>query len=295
MLVSGESGTGKELVVREIHERGGRSERALVSLNCSAVPASLLEAELFGSVAGAYTGATSSRRGRFALADGGTLFLDEVGDMSLEMQAKVLRVLQEQEFEPVGSDVTVHVDTRVIAATNRDLPEMIRTEKFRSDLYYRLNVVPVEVPPLRDHIEDLPLLAAHFLGRSAGVSNGPACELTPPVLEELAKHSWPGNVREFENLIERILVLGDGPEFDLADLEAARFQVGLGHEEEAALRLPAAGLELSSALATLERSLILQALERSGGNKSNAAKLLGLKRTTFVEKMRRLAAPDLEY
>ena len=215
--------------------------------------------------------------------------------MSLEMQAKVLRVLQEQEFEPVGSDVTVHVDTRVIAATNRDLPEMIRTEKFRSDLYYRLNVVPVEVPPLRDHIEDLPLLAAHFLGRSAGESNGPARELTPPVLEELAKHSWPGNVREFENLIERILVLGDGPEFDLADLEAARFQVGLGHEEEAALRLPAAGLELSSALATLERSLILQALERSGGNKSNAAKLLGLKRTTFVEKMRRLAAPDLEY
>ncbi|MEE2702711.1 MAG: sigma-54 dependent transcriptional regulator [Myxococcota bacterium] len=295
VLVSGESGTGKELVVREIHERGGRSERALVSLNCSAVPASLLEAELFGSVAGAYTGATSSRRGRFALADGGTLFLDEVGDMSLEMQAKVLRVLQEQEFEPVGSDVTVHVDTRVIAATNRDLPEMIRTEKFRSDLYYRLNVVPVEVPPLRDHIEDLPLLAAHFLGRSAGMSNGPARELTPPVLEEFAKHSWPGNVREFENLIERILVLGDGPEIDLADLEAARFQVGLGHEEEAALRLPAAGLELSSALATLERSLISQALERSGGNKSNAAKLLGLKRTTFVEKMRRLAAPDLEY
>ncbi len=295
VLVTGESGTGKELVVREIHERGGRSERALVSLNCSAVPASLLEAELFGSVAGAFTGATSSRPGRFALADGGTLFLDEVGDMSLEMQSKVLRVLQEQEFEPVGSDVTVHVDTRVIAATNRDLPEMIRTEKFRADLYYRLNVVPVEVPPLRNHIEDLPLLIAHFLRRFGGASNGRSCEFTPATLAELAKHDWPGNVRELENLVERILVLGDGPEFDLADLETARFQVGVGREEDAALRLPAGGLELSSALATLERSLIDQALERCLGNKSNAAKLLGLKRTTFVEKLRRLGAPDLDF
>lgn len=293
VLVTGESGTGKELVAREIHERSARSERALVSLNCSAIPASLLEAELFGSVAGAFTGATSSRRGRFALADRGTLLLDEVGDMSLEMQAKVLRVLQEQEFEPVGSDVTVRVDTRVIAATNRDLPAMIRAEKFRADLYYRLNVVPVEVAPLREHIEDLPLLAAHFL-RAGLAPDGRMWNLTPSALAVLAGHPWPGNIRELKNLCERLMVLGHGSEIGPAELEAARFEVDGELTDDPAPRLPSAGLELSVALASLEGSLIEQALERSGGNKSSAAKLLGLKRTTFVEKLRRLGVPELD-
>nr|MCS5626701.1 sigma-54 dependent transcriptional regulator [Planctomycetota bacterium] len=294
VLITGDSGTGKELVAREIHERGPRADRALVSLNCSAVPASLLESELFGSVAGAYTGATSSRRGRFVLADGGTLFLDEVGDMSLEMQAKVLRVLQEQEFEPVGSDTTVRVDARVIAATNRDLPEMIRGGKFREDLYYRLNVVPIEVPPLREHIEDLPLLVAHFLQRSNGGSNGHTREFTSAALAQLANHTWPGNVRELENLVERVRILSDSSRLDVSDLEGVRFVPRSSSTADAEPHLPAQGLDLSLALEGLERSLIDQALERTSGNKSNAAKLLGLKRTTFVEKLRRLGEQELD-
>ena len=210
VLINGETGTGKELIARAIHDRSSRRERPLVKVNCGAISAGLVESELFGHVKGAFTGAIANREGRFALADGGTIFLDEVGELPPDTQVKLLRVLQEQEFEPIGSSKTVRVDVRVIAATNRDLAAMVREGKFRSDLFYRLNVVPVTMPPLRERAEDIPLLTMFFLEKSARKLGRPIKQVAEETMLRLCQYSWPGNIRELQNVIERAVVLASG-------------------------------------------------------------------------------------
>jgi formate hydrogenlyase transcriptional activator len=211
VLIQGETGVGKELIARALHNDGGRKQRPLVKVNCGAVPPSLLESELFGHVKGAFTGAIDRRVGRFEIADGGTLFLDEVGELPLDTQVKLLRVLQEQEFEPVGSSRTVRVDVRIIAATNRDLSEEVRRSRFRSDLYFRLNVVPLTVPPLRERRSDIPLLVTFFLSRFAARFGRRVERVERETMERLTNYAWPGNVRELQNVIERAVVLAPGP------------------------------------------------------------------------------------
>jgi DNA-binding NtrC family response regulator len=287
VLITGESGTGKELVARAIHWNGARAERPMVSLNCGAIPEDLLESELFGHVKGAFTGAVQPREGRFRAADGGTIFLDEIGDMSPKLQVKLLRVLQEKTFEPLGSSKSERVDVRVIAATNKNLEDAIRDGTFREDLYYRLNVIPIEVPPLRERKEDLPLLVEHFLARHAGEGPRRVTGVSEAAMERLRAHDWPGNVRELENLIERLVVLrGDGV-IDVDDLpprlrpvETPRSLVGLPS-------LGPTGLDLNELLDRIETQLILQALERTHWNKNRAAQLLGLHRTTLLERIKK--------
>ncbi len=285
VLIEGESGTGKELLARAIHFNSGRAHRPLVPINCGAIPKDLLESELFGHVKGAFTGATTSRPGRFELADGGTLFLDEIGDMSPDLQVKILRVLQEQEFERVGGTKTQKVDVRVVAATNKELEKEVETGRFREDLYYRLNVIPITVPPLRDRTGDIPLLIHHFLAlqnerRSTDHS------LTEEVVEILCGYPYPGNVRELENLIERLVVLADGPVIGVDELPK-KIRSSPPHAGGIPVTIPADGLVLKEVLEELEHHIIDQALERSDGVKSKAAKLLGLNRTTLVEKLRK--------
>ena len=223
VLITGESGTGKELVARAIHEHSSRSGRALVKLNCSAVPEGLFESEFFGHVRGAFTGALKDKPGRFELADGGTLFLDEIGEVPLAMQAKLLRVLQEQELERIGDTRTRKINVRIVAATNRDLKKEVDTGRFRQDLFYRLSVFPIEVPPLRERREDIPPLAAHFVRQSARRMNRPDLRITQAALSELAAYDWPGNVRELQNTVERAVILSRGGplRFDLAGSNAA--------------------------------------------------------------------------
>jgi DNA-binding NtrC family response regulator len=299
ILITGETGTGKEVVARAIHHGSPRRNNRFVALNCSAIPETLLEAELFGHVRGAFTGAVGSRAGRVEQAHKGTLFLDEVGTMSTALQAKLLRVLQEREFERIGDTHTVKVDVRVIAATNSDLRRMVADGQFREDLFYRLNVIPVHLPPLRDRKEDIPLLVQYFLdkiatdqavreGRSPVERAAPAVTVSQEAMRRLMAYQWPGNVRQLENAVERAVAFSAGrPQLDVGDLPAE-----IQHTQEAALptpvTLPEEGIDLDAFIADVERELIQRSLERTGGNKGRAARLLNMKRTTLVEKLKRL-------
>ncbi len=371
VLILGESGTGKEVVARAVHDLSPRRQRPFVAVNCGAIPAELLESELFGHERGAFTGAVAARKGRFEIAEGGTLFLDEIGDMSPTMQVKLLRVLQERVFERVGNHVPIRCNVRIIAATHRNLEDAIAHSTFREDLFHRLNVFPIEMPPLRERIEDLPLLARDFIAHNVAEGRGHV-ELSPRALAALALHRWPGNVRELANLIERLSIVCGGrmadigrlppkyrpsdwtpePDADAGEAQGMiagegepRFLEGfasadserLGDAQSAEPRdlvgaapaleppgggadadddaddgadprthdgaadsaaasdqalLPQAGLDLRAHLAAIERRLIEQALERSGGTVAHAARLLNLRRTTLVEKMRKLGMSD---
>src|SRR6185369_15120916 len=289
VLITGETGTGKELAARAIHDASPRRTQRFVALNCSAIPETLLEAELFGHVRGAFTGAIANRQGRLEQAHRGTLFLDEVGTMSPALQAKLLRVLQGREFERVGESQTIKVDVRVLAATNSDLKRMVEEGTFREDLYYRLNVIPVRIPSLRERRADIPLLAQHFLDKlSAEPPSRARVTFTQDAQQALMAFGWPGNVRQLENVVERTFALSPGRTqlgaADLPDeLRGARSPVG-----QADLAIPEEGLEMTRVVSDFERSLIKRALERTGGNKRLAAELLHVKRTTLIEKLKRL-------
>ncbi len=291
VLITGESGTGKELIARAIHFNSRRADRMFVTVNCGAIPEYLLESELFGHVRGAFTNAFSHREGRFALADEGTIFLDEVGDTSPNLQVKLLRVLQDRTFEPVGSSKSITVDVRVIAATNQNLEEAIRERRFREDLYFRLNVIPIEVPPLRDRQEDIPLLAHHFLEIASREGGERVSGICPAAMERMCAYRWPGNVRELENLMLRLTVLGEG-EIGEKDLPAAFHQPS--PPSVSPPRIPPAGLNFRDVVDDYEADLILQALQQTQWNKNRAARLLGLNRTTLLEKIKKkgLDPPD---
>jgi transcriptional regulator with PAS, ATPase and Fis domain len=280
VLVTGESGTGKSLLAREIHRASGRTGR-FVEVACGSLSESLLESELFGHVSGAFTGATGDREGRFLQADGGTIFLDEIATASPALQVKLLRVLQELEFEPVGGGTTHAVDVRVILATNERLEELVAAGTFRQDLYWRINVVTIEMPPLRDRRSDVPQLAAHFLRAAAERAGRSIDGFTPAAIEALAAHDWPGNVRELQHAVERGVFLGRGRLVELDDLPAAVTGAG-----GAAAVKPVAALK--QAMAAPERQLILAALERSGWRRDVAARSLGINRTTLYKKLKRL-------
>ena len=308
VLVTGETGTGKELVARSIHQQSTRSGGPLVSLNCAAVPEQLLEDELFGHVKGAFTGAQGAREGRFEQAHGGTLFLDEIGDMSLPLQSKLLRVLQEREFERLGSSRTIKVDVRIIAATSADLERRLEDGSFRPDLYYRLNVVHLRLPPLRERTEDILPLAEQLLARFCTSAGLPFKSLDEGARRALASYRWPGNVRQLQNAMERGAALsGAAPTIHLQDLpEEVRSGAPSGVTAALAARagspqipppIPDEGLSFDAVVTNVERELLLQSLSKAGGNKMRAAKLLNMKRTTFVEKLKRLqidAGDDLE-
>jgi DNA-binding NtrC family response regulator len=286
VLVTGESGTGKELVARALHYNSRRADRPLVTVNCGAIPEELLESELFGHVRGAFTGAVSHRQGRFALAHGGTIFLDEIGDMSPSLQVKLLRVLQERTFEPVGSSKSVSVDVRVVAATNQDLPVAIREKRFREDLYYRLNVIPIEVPPLRERREDVPLLVQHFLKTMNAEKGRSVSGFSDACMERLLAWDWPGNVRELENLVERLVILRGEGEIGAEDLPPPFGAIRTPVRTDAP-RLPGSGIPFNDVVDRFETDLILQALEQTHWNKQRAAALLGLNRTTLLEKIKK--------
>ena len=345
VLLLGESGTGKEVAARTIHELSPRRNRPFVAVNCGAIPADLLESELFGHEKGSFTGAITSRKGRFEIAEGGTLFLDEIGDMSVAMQVKLLRVLQERVFERVGNHVAVPCNVRIIAATHRNLEEAIARGGFREDLFHRINVFPIDMPPLRERIEDLPMLVREFVTQNVAEGRG-RVQLSPATLAALALHTWTGNVRELANLIERRSIVCAGRVVEIADLppryqprdaaalacaigtsgglttfvesadaivvaeeplpDAAVIEVlegarlapesdaaGVAHTATAMLasadvQLPAEGLDLRAYLTAIERQLIEQALGRTNGTVAHAARLLNLRRTTLVEKLRKL-------
>ncbi|MBF8999485.1 MULTISPECIES: sigma-54 dependent transcriptional regulator [Vibrio] len=325
VLVLGESGTGKEVVARNIHYHSSRKDGPFVPINCGAIPGDLLESELFGHEKGAFTGAITSRKGRFELAEGGTLFLDEIGDMPMAMQVKLLRVLQERSFERVGGNTTIKVNVRIVAATHRNLEQMIAEESFREDLFYRLNVFPIEMPALRDRKEDVPLLLQELMSRMESEGSQPI-SFTPRAINSLMEHHWPGNVRELANLVERMVILypnslidvnhlpakyrySDVPEFSpqlhdtdiqsveeqerdvLANIFAEDFSLDDTDDfmagVDAPQSLPPEGLNLKEMLSDLEVSMINQALEAQAGVVARAADMLGMRRTTLVEKMRK--------
>ena len=287
VLITGETGTGKEVVARSIHRASTRSSAPFVAINCSALPPALLESELFGYARGAFTGAVQTRAGHFEQANGGTLFLDEIGELPLELQAKLLRALQEREIRKLGSSETVRVDTRVIAATNCDLRARVREGTFREDLYYRLNVVPIELPALRARNSDIPLLAEHFLSLVCREERIPLKRLTPDAWRKLLNYSWPGNVRQLENVITSAVVLSgdreylDGDEFSL-DYE----MVETDAPATTGIVIPDHGIDFTETINALERDLLQQALRRTRGNKTQAAEMLRLKRTTLAAKLR---------
>jgi len=291
ILITGETGTGKEVVARAIHHNSPRHMFRFVALNCTAIPETLLEAELFGHVRGAFTGAVGNRQGRLEQAHKGTFFLDEVGTMSTALQTKLLRVLQEREFERVGDSHTTKVDVRVIAATNSDLPRMVADGQFREDLFYRLNVIPVQLPPLRERKEDIPLLVQHFLDKFRAEANSgqPRAPMTvaQDAIRRLMAYSWPGNVRQLENAIERAVAMSAGrSQIDVTDLPE-EIQQAPEAVLPSTVSLPEDGLDLEAFISRVERELIERSLERTGGNKGRAARLLRLKRTTLVEKLKR--------
>ncbi len=284
ILVQGDSGTGKELVAKAIHASSGRADAPFVAINCGNIPSDLLESEIFGHAKGAYTGATSSKKGLFEVADGGTLFLDEVATISLETQAKLLRVIQEREFRRLGGLENIKVDVRIIAATNRDLQAAVEQGTFRDDLYYRLNVIVIKLPPLQERSEDVPLLADHFIKRYCEENEKELCVLEPSALKVLMDYHWPGNVRELENVIERAVVLAPGNVIT-ADL----FPKSLSHFlPDSQVKIPVDGLPLKERVTNYERSLILAALDHTDWNQKRAAELLSVNATTLSEKLKRL-------
>jgi sigma-54 specific flagellar transcriptional regulator A len=299
VLILGESGTGKEVVARNIHYHSVRRNKPFVPINCGAIPAELLESELFGHEKGAFTGAISARQGRFEMAEGGTLFLDEIGDMSMHMQVKLLRVLQERTFERVGSNKTITADVRIIAATHRNLEKAIAEGKFREDLYYRLNVFPIEMPPLRERAEDTPLLIKELITRLEHEKRG-SVRLTQSAIMALSQYHWPGNVRELANVIERLVIMHPYGIVDVHDL-SEKYQPEPGKLKDAVIaednlitvsnldipRLPRDGIDLKQHLTSLECNLIKQALDDADGIVAHAANRLGLRRTTLVEKLRK--------
>ncbi len=286
VLISGASGTGKELIARAIHYNSSRSERPLVVINCGAIPEELLESELFGHEKGAFTGAYKSRIGRFEMANGGTIFLDEIGEMSPALQVKLLRVLQEKKFERVGGTKTIHVDVRIIAATNKNLTTAINKGKFREDLYYRLNVIPMKVPPLKQRKSDIPLLIDHFLKKFQKGAEKKITGFSPEAMDAMLKYDWPGNVRELENVIKRLTILCDDEVVSVDDLPEHIPHKGRAVRvvEEDFLEK---GVTLHDAVEDYEKRLILGALERSDWVKTKAAKLLNINRTTLVEKIKK--------
>jgi DNA-binding NtrC family response regulator len=301
ILILGESGTGKELVARAIHHHSDRQSRPLVPVNCGAIPGELLESELFGHEKGAFTGAIKTRLGRFELAEGGTVFLDEIGDMSPMLQVKLLRVLQEHQFERIGGAKTINADIRIIAATNQNLESKVADGSFREDLFYRLNVVPISIPPLRDRRSDVPLLCQHFLRRFAKQKGLGERVIHKSVMDKLLRYHWPGNVRELENLLERMVILADGKELLLEDLplhlagpEAETMPPLEEPPAPVEPEFPEEGLDFNSTVDAYERKLIIEALERTGWVKNQAASLLQLNRTTLVEKIKKkgITAPE---
>jgi DNA-binding NtrC family response regulator len=294
VLITGESGTGKEVLARAIHHMGPRSERSFTAINCAAIPEHLLESELFGHVRGAFTGATADRPGLFELADGGTLLLDEIGDLPLDLQAKLLRVLEESEIRRVGGRETRKVDVRVLAATAKPLEQAVERGEFRADLFYRLNVVRLHLPPLRERPEDVPALLTHFV-RQAATRLGHPVSITPSALDALTRHSWPGNVRELRNAVERAAVLGTGGPLEPRDFALGPANGnGNGHHQGtdghgvSPHALGGGALDLKTQVEAVERQTIQRALEASGGNRRQAASLLGISLRTLFYKMRRL-------
>jgi DNA-binding NtrC family response regulator len=304
VLITGETGTGKELLARSIHRQSPRAKRPFVALNCAAVPEQLLEDDLFGHVKGAYTGAFTSREGRFEQANGGTLLLDEIGDMSLPLQAKLLRVIQEREFEKLGSSRSVKVDVRIIAATSADLERRIAAVSFRADLYYRLNVVHLHLPALSARAEDIPLLAEHTLNRFCSCAGLPAKRIDGEALAALTSYRWPGNIRQLQNAMERAAAMtGLATTIQRDDLPVetrggapSGISVVLSPDMETSAdrSIPLQGMSFDSVVSELERDLLFRSLKKTGGNKMQAAKLLNMKRTTFVEKLKRLRIPEVE-
>ncbi|MCD6528004.1 MAG: sigma-54-dependent Fis family transcriptional regulator [Desulfuromonas sp.] len=292
LLILGESGTGKELVAKAIHFNGPRKEKPFVAINCGAIPAELLESELFGHIRGSFTGAIANKSGKFEQANGGTIFLDEIGTMPVPLQLKLLRVLQEQEVEPVGSTKKIKLNVRIISATNADLEQMIHDGHFREDLFYRLNVIPITLPPLRQRSEDIALLVRHFLQKSCRYMNRPVMQIESVALQVLENYNWPGNVRELENVIERTVALSDGPQISVQDLPPhISGSCVVTPSATDLLKLPVEGLDMPKRVIEIERQWIIEALNLSKGVKARAAALLNINRTTLVEKMKRLKLP----
>jgi transcriptional regulator with GAF, ATPase, and Fis domain len=294
VLIQGESGTGKELAARAIHQLSDRHGKNFVPVNCAAIPDDLLESELFGHVKGSFTGAYANRAGRFEMADRGTLFLDEIGDMKANLQVKLLRVLQNREFEPVGASKSQKVDVRIVAATNKNLEELVVSRDFREDLYYRLSVIPITIPPLRDRREDIPVLIHTFLTRFNADKRNAVKGFSRDSLGILCNYEWPGNVRELENLVERLVILKGSGLIVPEDLPEKYHSGKIYYSAPVPTIVPAAdnilpdsGICLNSAVEDFENNLIMQALSRSGGNKKEAALLLNLKRTTLIEKLKK--------
>ena len=287
IVITGETGTGKGLLARAIHQLSYRRDDPFVQINCSAIPENLVESEFFGHVRGAFTGATAAKPGRFQVADRGTICLDEIGDMNLDLQAKILRVLEEREFEPVGGVNTIHIDVRVVAVTQHDLEKAVSQGRFREDLFYRLCVIPITLPALRERRSDIPLLINHFLRHFNTVKKTSLEGISEEALAMLCGHAWPGNVRELKNLVERLVVLKREGLITAQDLpEKMRYNPG-GRFAPQKMELPVEGICLNSALNEFERTLIYQSLEKTNGVKKKAAELLNIKRTTLVEKIKR--------
>ena len=294
ILIMGESGTGKELVARAIHGHSLRGERPFIPVNCGAIPSELLESEMFGHERGAFTGAIGQRAGMFQLANGGTIFLDEVGEMSAQLQVKLLRVLQDREVRPVGADRSFKVDVRVIAASNKDLASEVESGRFREDLFYRLQVIPIVMPPLRERRSDVPLLVSHFLEKHNTKRIGRPVRIAEEAMVHLWEHDWPGNVRELENLLERLVILSEDGLIEVPHLPP-NIRSLISEKKIPRPALGETGLDLNTAVEEFENRLIEEALRRTKGNKQAAARLLGLKRTTLVAKLRRRRGePEIE-
>jgi len=286
IMLNGETGTGKGLIARAIHLSSGRNDKPFVQINCGATPEGLLESEFFGYRRGAFTGATSDKPGKFEMAKGGTIFLDEIGDMSADLQVKVLRVLEEGEFERVGGNETIKTDARIIAATHRDLEEEVQKRNFREDLFYRLYVIPIMLPTLKERKGDIPYLVSYFLEEFRQKKEDILPNVSDKAMKAMVNYSWPGNVRELRNLIERLVVLNEGEEILIEDLPA-KFRMESGQQARRKLEIDGEGISFNTAVSEFEKALIISALEKTNWVKNKAAKILKIKRTTLVEKIKR--------